>query len=123
MLRNTSACEHFVEARGLKTLFPAYMRPSCLCLSKTKLDKGSSSEDDEHIMSIITSLLLRLGGEQHARLLSKFVENGFEKVDRLVELHEKYYSKMRDAVEDVDDDDDDDLTPEERRWGPDLCFY
>lgn len=33
-------------------------------------------------------------GNQKQRLLSKFVENDFEKVDRLIELHLKYLEKV-----------------------------
>ena len=40
------------------------------------------------------SLLLRLSGEAHARCVGKFVEQGFEKLDRLVELHEKYHRQV-----------------------------
>uniref|UniRef100_A0A6U2FPL1 Beta-catenin-like protein 1 N-terminal domain-containing protein n=1 Tax=Hemiselmis andersenii TaxID=464988 RepID=A0A6U2FPL1_HEMAN len=116
MNRNTAACERFVSAMGLKTLFPAFMRPSSLCLSKSKEAKQGQKEDEEHIVSIVSSLLLRLGGESHARVLNKFMENGLEKVDRLMELHEKYHKRAKEAANDVEDDEEDGLTPEERRY-------
>ena len=41
----------------------------------------------EHVVSIIAALLLRLSGDAHARAIHKFVENDFEKLDKLMELH------------------------------------
>ena len=120
MARNTAACEHFVQAMGLKSIFPAFMKSSVICLTRPKEAKLSAKEDDEHVVSIISSLLLRLSGESHARLLAKFVENDFEKVDRLVEMHGKYHKAVQEADagdEDEDEDEDDDgLTVEERRY-------
>jgi len=33
-----------------------------------------------------------LSGDAHTRCVHKFVENDFEKLDKLMELHEKYHS-------------------------------
>jgi beta-catenin-like protein 1 len=63
-------------------------------------------EDEEHVVSIIASLLLRLSGEQHTRVLNKFFENDYEKLDKLMELHEKYYSQVSEVKEEEEDDDD-----------------
>lgn len=132
---------------GLKSLFPAFMKSSVICLSKTKVHltlwsrghqcsvliwvcdeqeaKSSSKEDDEHVISIVSSLLLRLSGEPHARLLNKFVENDFEKVDRLMELHDKYMKRVKEAgdEDEEDEDEDDGLTPEERRLFASHFYY
>jgi hypothetical protein len=122
MARNTAACQHFVQAMGLKSIFPAFMKSSVICLTRPKEAKLSAKEDDEHVVSIISSLLLRLSGESHARLLAKFVENDFEKVDRLVEMHGKYHKAVQEAGdgdedEDEDEDEEDDgLAVEERRY-------
>jgi beta-catenin-like protein 1 len=94
MMRQTSACEHFVRAMGLKTLFPAFMKPSTVWITKSPDGKLGQREDEEHVVSIVASLLLRLSGEAHARCVGKFVEQGFEKLDRLVELHEKYHRQV-----------------------------
>jgi beta-catenin-like protein 1 len=101
MLRNTASCERFVNAMGLKTLFPGFMKPSSICQTKNKEAKRGQIEDEEHVVSIISSLLLRLSGEQHQRVLNKFIESGHEKVDRLMELHDKYYRKVQDTSEDA----------------------
>lgn len=39
-------------------------------------------------------MLKNCKGTQRQRLLSKFTENDFEKVDRLMELHFKYLEKV-----------------------------
>ncbi len=101
MLRNTASCERFVNAMGLKTIFPGFMKPSSICVTKNKEARSGQNEDEEHVVSIVSSLLLRLSGEQHQRVLNKFIESGHEKVDRLMELHEKYFRKVQSASEDA----------------------
>eukprot|EP01117_Protostelium_nocturnum_P015016 TRINITY_DN5780_c0_g1_i1.p1 TRINITY_DN5780_c0_g1~~TRINITY_DN5780_c0_g1_i1.p1 ORF type:complete len:530 (+),score=240.99 TRINITY_DN5780_c0_g1_i1:181-1590(+) len=87
---NESNCFHFVEVLGLKTLFASFMKKS-----EKKAKKGfDEAKDEEHIASCIVSLLNQLKGESLDRLLSKFSENNGEKIDRLVELHEKYTVKL-----------------------------
>jgi beta-catenin-like protein 1 len=43
----------------------------------------------EHIMSIIVSLFKHLSAEPLQRTLNKFTEENYQKVERLIELHEK----------------------------------
>lgn len=47
-------------------------------------------EDEEHVVSILASLFTSLDSDTPARIrtLAKFVENEYEKVDRLLELRE-----------------------------------
>ena len=42
-------------------------------------------------------MLRNCKGQQRQRLLSKFTENDFEKVDRLMELHFKYLEKVEEV--------------------------
>ena len=49
----------------------------------------------EHVVSAIASMLKSCRGSQRTRLLSKFTENDHEKTDRLMELHFKYFDKLR----------------------------
>ena len=112
MNRNTAACDRFVAAMGLKTLFPGLLKPASILAKKSKDAKssGSAREDEEHVVSIVASLLLRLSGEAHARTVHKFLENDFEKLDKLMELHEKYYSLVSqvqdDGFENEEEDED-----------------
>lgn len=48
----------------------------------------------EHVLSIIASLFRHCLVPQRQRLISKFIENDLEKVDRLMELHFKYSEKV-----------------------------
>lgn len=87
------ACERFVDVMGLKTAFPAYMGK--LPLSK-KNKKRYKEELEERLISLITSLfggILR--GSRRERLLSKFVENECEKIDRLMELYMRYSDRVK----------------------------
>ena len=59
-------------------------------------------------MSVIASLLKSCAGSQRTRLLVKFTESDHEKVDRLMELHFKYFDKVRsiDQQRSVEEDED-----------------
>lgn len=83
-------CQKFVDILGLRTIFPLFMKTP----KKNKQRLLSSEEFEEHVCSIISSMLRNTKGSQKQRLLSKFVENDFEKVDRLMELHLKYLEKV-----------------------------
>ncbi|KDQ14244.1 hypothetical protein BOTBODRAFT_145829 [Botryobasidium botryosum FD-172 SS1] len=78
-------CEAFVEALGLKTLFSLFM-------GKSKKQKSASpvSEDTTHVLGIMSSLFTNLASDSppRVRLLTKFVESDYEKVDRLLEIRE-----------------------------------
>ncbi|KAJ3037352.1 hypothetical protein HDV00_001777 [Rhizophlyctis rosea] len=87
-------CARFVEIMGLRTLFPILMRKGLKQFRKEY--KGySEAEEDEHVISILSSLLRNLTNPLHrARLVSKFLENDCEKVDRLIEMHSQYSSRL-----------------------------
>jgi beta-catenin-like protein 1 len=84
-------CEHFVEALGLKSLFAAFMGKGGPKKNKTSAAFATPPlEDEEHVLSILASLFTSLDSETPARIrtLAKFVENDYEKVDRLLEMRE-----------------------------------
>ncbi|XP_066527913.1 beta-catenin-like protein 1 [Hoplias malabaricus] len=84
-------CHKFVDILGLRTIFPLFMK------TPKKLRKAGISDKDheEHVCSILASMLRNLKGQQRSRLLSKFTENDCEKVDRLMELHFKYLDAVQ----------------------------
>jgi beta-catenin-like protein 1 len=92
------ACVRFIEALGLKTLFSALMRGSDSSQRK-KSSRGATSaaEDDEHILGVLVSLFSNLDSDSapRVRLLAKFVEDGYEKVDRLLELREAAEARVK----------------------------
>ncbi|KAK5582203.1 hypothetical protein RB653_003786, partial [Dictyostelium firmibasis] len=108
--------ETFVKELGLKTLFSSFMKK---IKSKHSKKVYNESEDQEHIVTIFYSLLRNLDptSDYYSRLMVKFIENDFEKIDKLLELHFKYFKKVQLAdknlkkqknINDEDDDDDDD---------------
>lgn len=75
------------------------------------MGKGSkkaqtSSEDTEHILGILTSLFSNLPSESvpRLRLLAKFVEDGYSKVDRLLDLREEIEVRLTATERGVDDE-------------------
>lgn len=105
------ACERFVDVMGLKTAFPAFMGK--LPLSK-KNKKRYKEELEERLVSLVASLfggILR--GSRRDRLLSKFVENECEKIDRLMELYMRYSNRVKLETERFDQLELDDLEMDE----------
>lgn len=86
-----SNCLKFVDILGLRTLFPLFMKPP----KKNKKIGSTVKDHEEHIVSIIASMLQNLKGSHKQRLVSKFSEKDFAKVDRLIELHFKYMEKIQ----------------------------
>lgn len=84
-------CHKFVDILGLRTIFPLFMKTP----KKMKKVGISDKQHEEHVCSIIASMLRNLKGQQRSRLLSKFTENDCEKVDRLMELHFKYLEAVQ----------------------------
>ncbi|KAA3674024.1 beta-catenin-like protein 1 [Paragonimus westermani] len=99
-------CSKFVEVLGLRTIFPLFMH-----CPRERVNKSSSRTDtrekvkslggptaaemEEHIINIIGALLRHCPPPLKTRVLAKFVENDHEKLDRLVELHLKYFERVK----------------------------
>ncbi|KAG6332958.1 hypothetical protein ID866_6132 [Astraeus odoratus] len=89
-------CSTFIEALGLKTLFSAFMGKQ----TSKKQKHGTSfqaTEDASHILGIISSLFTNLPSDSsdRIRLLAKFVENNYEKVDKLLEMREHASNRLK----------------------------
>ncbi|GFN91352.1 beta-catenin-like protein 1 [Plakobranchus ocellatus] len=90
-------CQKFVEILGLRSVFPLYMKTP-----KTAKTGPTSDELEEHISSIIASMMRNCQGTLRQRLLLKFTENDHEKVERLLELHFKYLDKVRQCDDQIE---------------------
>lgn len=91
-------CNKFVDILGLRTIFPLFMKTP----KRNKKRLLSSDEHEEHVVSVISSMLRNCKGSQRQRLLAKFTENDHEKVDRLLELHLKYLDKVESIDREID---------------------
>ncbi|KAJ3046658.1 hypothetical protein HK097_000660 [Rhizophlyctis rosea] len=91
---SAALCAYFVENMGLRTLFPVFMRKGIRQFRK-EYKTYSEAEEDEHVISILSSLLRNLTNQLHrARLVSKFLENDCEKVNRLIDMHQHYFTRV-----------------------------
>lgn len=70
---------------------------------KTNAALAPASEDTSHILGIIASLFSNLASDTmpRDRLLAKFVENNYEKVDRLLEIRENAEARLKLADEEI----------------------
>ncbi|XP_011501189.1 PREDICTED: beta-catenin-like protein 1 [Ceratosolen solmsi marchali] len=99
-------CSKFVDILGLRTIFPLFMKTPI----KNRKKIVTAEEHEEHVVSIIASMLRNCKGQQRQRLLSKFTENDYEKVDRLMELHFKYLEKVEEVEKNAKEDDEEEET-------------
>ncbi|KAL0574666.1 hypothetical protein V5O48_007282 [Marasmius crinis-equi] len=99
----TASCEAFIEALGLKTLFPIFMGKGTKKKSSTSV--LPASEDTTHILGIISSLFSNIASDtpERIRLLAKFVENSYEKVDRLLEIRDNAKTRLRAADKSIEE--------------------
>ncbi|KAG0458646.1 hypothetical protein HPP92_021774 [Vanilla planifolia] len=94
MTKYPPTCERFVDVLGLKTAFAAFMGK--IPVSKKNKKESYQEELEERIISLIASLFAGITrGSRRERLLSKFVENECEKIDRLMELYVRYSNKVK----------------------------
>ncbi|OQR96668.1 beta-catenin [Thraustotheca clavata] len=89
-------CERIVELGGLKQLFPLFM-------GKLRSKKDKQKTNDEHLMSLFASLSLWLPLESkydvRDRFQAKFLENSYEKTDRVIDLLLQYHTAMNREVQ------------------------
>lgn len=90
-----STCDKFVEIFGLGVLMPIYLKPSSIIGQKRKRKQSLIDQVEEHSLSIILALLSFCKADKKNRVLNKFIENNFIKTERLVELHFKYYDRLK----------------------------
>jgi beta-catenin-like protein 1 len=96
-----------VDAAGLKTVFGLFM--------KQKTKSADFAATTEHVLGIFAALLSQLPGEspERIRLLAKFVEGEWEKVERLLNIRE-IYGKRVEPVEELIAQERAESTEEER---------
>lgn len=99
----STACETFVDALGLKSLFTTFMGKAS---KKNKGIDALASEETSHTLSIVSSLFTNLPSESPARirLLAKFVENNYEKIDKLLEIRESAQKRLTDTEADIENE-------------------
>jgi len=96
-------CIKFIDILGLRTLFPLFMKTP----KRSKRAGVSAEEHEDHVISILASLFKNVtstnnGLKQRERLLAKWTENDHEKVDRLMEVHDKYLAKVEESDKAID---------------------
>ena len=91
-----AACSNrFIEIFGLKGVFPVFMMPRSVVASKKNYKNDEELDKvEEYCLLIVVTLLRQAKSSNRTRCLYKFVENQFEKIERLVELYFKYADKM-----------------------------
>lgn len=73
---------------------------------KKKNASAPPSEDLSHILGIISSLLTNLPSDtpERIRLLTKFVENNYEKVDKLLDIRESACTRLSATDKEIERD-------------------
>lgn len=103
-------CSKLVECGGLKTVFALFMRRKAIKKQYKKDHDGDRME--EWCCSVLVHLFCNLSDVALWRLMRKFMEKEFAKIERVVELHCKYMNRLEDYDKtqrdngNMDDDDD-----------------
>ncbi|KAG0322727.1 hypothetical protein BGZ99_003165 [Dissophora globulifera] len=116
----TANCLRFVEIMGLKTLFSMFTRKGVDKLKKT-YKSFSEVEEEEHIIGIMASLVRNLPQDSGHRLrvVRKFVEDDYAKLERLLDVREGYEARVKIFDEKVEQEnkelglDEDEIAEEE----------
>ncbi len=111
--QGTAACERFVEMLGLKPLFAAFVGRVSSVVRRVyrffglHISQGddrkknphatSAREDEEHLMGVLASLFTNLPSDsaERIRVVAKFVEGEYAKVERLLEIREGALGRLR----------------------------
>lgn len=96
----TRCCARFIEILGLRVIFPLFNNPKLVLNEKVRKRDYHQflDEVEEHTSAIILALLKNSQNSEHIqRILVKFAESNFEKMHRLLNLHDKYYVIVQNA--------------------------
>eukprot|EP00056_Hartaetosiga_gracilis_P019451 m.14221 g.14221 ORF g.14221 m.14221 type:complete len:351 (-) comp7709_c0_seq5:1012-2064(-) len=99
-----TAAKAFIEHLGLAAIFGVFMKlPK---MKKYNAYKGMESKYEEHIVTIIASLLreLKNNTDLFQRVIAKFLEKNFSKSVRLAELHAVAEEKLRACERELSDE-------------------
>ncbi|KAG0280688.1 hypothetical protein BGZ95_009155 [Linnemannia exigua] len=111
----TANCLRFVEIMGLKTLFSIFSRNGNEKLKKA-YKSFSEVEEEEHLIGIMASLVrnLPLESGHRLRVIRKFVEDDYAKLERLLDLREGYEARVKAFDEKIEQENKElELTQEE----------
>lgn len=90
----SACCERFIEVLGLKAIFPIFNHPCIVVTQRIKRKEFCNfiDEVEEHSSGVLLALMKYcLNSEYLQRLIVKFSESDFEKLNRLIALHDKYF--------------------------------
>lgn len=97
--RCSPACDRVVDHGGLKTLFALLMgKLKAKGAGGKRADEGALAEEEERCVSVVANLMAGVtSAGRRDRLAAKFVENEFEKCDRLMEIFFRYEDRVAQA--------------------------
>jgi beta-catenin-like protein 1 len=87
------ACDAFVDALGLKVIFPIFMKKGQASLAKYK--QFSARSEDEFLATILTALVRFMGDSP--RVKGKFEEHEGEKAKQAIAMYNLYKIKANEA--------------------------
>eukprot|EP01071_Lankesteria_metandrocarpae_P009384 Lankesteria_metandrocarpae@DN5185_c0_g1_i1.p1 len=87
-------CAIFVEKWGLKPLCGVLMMKG-VAFKKASVQR---KEAEEHVVTILNSLVVNCTGTPLARVVNKFVENGGEKLERILEMAAESSERLKSAI-------------------------
>ena len=113
-----ASCERFVDIRGFKTLFPllgAQPPPPPFVTKGAAVERRRAQRcHDLDTAACVCALFSQLEGERRQRLLGKFAEEDYGKLERLLDMHANYDRTLAEAeaaaADAVEEDADDEAS-------------
>lgn len=103
----SESCKKFVDILGLRVIFPVFMKPKSIIGGVKKREVPAAVDlIEEQCLTIILSLLRFCETDQKKRIVAKFVECEFEKMERLLELHYKFNDRVDKFDEEIDSEEE-----------------
>lgn len=90
----SKCCERFVTVLGLRVLFPFFNNPKLVLNERVKKKEYHRflDEVEEHTSAVLLAMLKHCQNTEHTqRILVKLAESGFDKFNRALDLHDKYF--------------------------------
>lgn len=85
----------FIPVYMMRSFVSQQMVALGMQMKHKKGEENTEQEEEEHTVSVISNLFQGLSrGSRRDRVAAKFVENEFEKCDRLIELYNRYLTKV-----------------------------
>lgn len=107
-LRNKPCCERLIDVGGLKYVFSFLMVKGIgkNLVNNKKVLKEKAKEVEEKAITLLSSICTQLSNSKvndyGSRILHKFLENEYQKLEYCIELYAKYFKRLLKTEQEIE---------------------